>query len=177
MGYKVQLVCKAGNLTAICELTIQKMWDPWHLTTPNASSQPVTWLALFLLLNYYYNILNRTNLITESSKYIFFNTKSACVECLKVFNCTACWVQILRAAAMMHTLFWDAVLCGPVVVHWPFKRTVSHLHGQRLSLMQEVSRVCVTYPLTIWTEEVYSLAVSKHSYCTTQHFIYTYIHI
>jgi hypothetical protein len=35
-GCKGQPVHKADNLTAICELTVSKMWEPRHLTTPRA---------------------------------------------------------------------------------------------------------------------------------------------
>jgi hypothetical protein len=32
LGSRVQLVCKADNLTAICELIIYTMWNPRHLS-------------------------------------------------------------------------------------------------------------------------------------------------
>jgi hypothetical protein len=32
-GGKGQVVRKNDNFTAICELTVYKMWEPWHLTT------------------------------------------------------------------------------------------------------------------------------------------------
>jgi hypothetical protein len=37
-GGKKRLARKADNLTAICELSVQKMWDRWHLTNLWAST-------------------------------------------------------------------------------------------------------------------------------------------
>jgi hypothetical protein len=37
-GGKGQLARKADNLTAICERTVQKMWEPRRLTTLRAST-------------------------------------------------------------------------------------------------------------------------------------------
>jgi hypothetical protein len=37
-GGKGQLVCKADNLTAICEPIVWKMWEPRRLTTIWAST-------------------------------------------------------------------------------------------------------------------------------------------
>jgi hypothetical protein len=42
---------KSDNLTAICELIVQKMWDPWRLTTLWASTVLYRDSFTFTLLN------------------------------------------------------------------------------------------------------------------------------
>lgn len=81
--------------------------------------------------------MNRTRLIIKSSKYNFFNTKSACVECLKVFDSTT--YKMHRSWGSQSSDYDVNALLGCSTM-WSSKSSLtfwenvhSHLHGQRLS--------------------------------------------
>jgi hypothetical protein len=57
LGSRVRPVCRADNLTSICEPTVWTMWDPQHLTTIHGSK--ACYGDSFIFLNYFVSIVIR----------------------------------------------------------------------------------------------------------------------
>jgi hypothetical protein len=68
-----RVVCKADNLTAICEPIVQKMWEPRSLTTLWASTACYT--DRFTFLPFIVRIIRNMNIVCARNAESFNVTK------------------------------------------------------------------------------------------------------